>query len=198
MISSELGRTVAAPTLVEFDGKQVEFGAYTLHDWGVAAKYLRRQKQDDLLRMIAAQRENLPPDLWREEWDKAKADAQAIEITPEEIAGGTDANGNEFIGWIDTPAGVAFAVWQLLEKKQPGAYTLERVEVIVGEMAQKEVEKFERLKMDRDEAAQVDAASKNSESPAIAGQEKTPTPTTTPTAPEATATISVGTVSSGS
>lgn len=196
MIGTELARSIAAPSEFEFDGKKFEAKAYTLSDWGRAANYLKEKRQDEILRMVSAQKKYLPHDTWKELWNEAFAKAQSVEITPEDFAGGVNEDGSEKTGWIDTPEGVAYATWQMVEKVVPGQYTLDRVTEIVGEMAQHDAEKFERLKADRDEAAQVDAMSKNSESPAdarpgeaeVQGETRDTTMTGAPTETGATAT----------
>jgi len=77
MIGSELARTTAAPSEIEFDGKRFAV-KYTVEDWGVAANHLKKARQKEILDLIVMQKDSLPHDLWKEVWSEAFEQAKAL------------------------------------------------------------------------------------------------------------------------
>jgi hypothetical protein len=151
------------------DGKTYLIGPFDLGDFGSVEAYLIRKRRKERLQLISDMRGDLPEDLWREEWEKAKVEAQTItKIDPKEI-GGWDEIGEDgktvvthHDGWLDTREGLAYTLWLMLERKYPGEFTLETLQTKITEMALTE---FEELKIARDQTAGLDEAGKNSTGP---------------------------------
>jgi len=147
-----LARPSGAKMTFEMDGKTYILGPFTLSDFGTLENHVLRLKRKARLQMILDIRESMPDDLWQEEWEKAKADAARVTKVPEQ----------EVVNFLDNKSGIAFTLFMMFEKNYPGEFTLRELEEKMMAMSD---EAIEQLKMDRDQAINVDEASKNSTGP---------------------------------
>jgi len=140
-----LSRPIGASVPIVFKGRTWILPPMRLHDFGVVEQHLLSRRPNLVaIALEAARQQGLTEEATDLLVDRAlKQAAKSNRISSEEMK-----------EWLDTREGVAFTLWQCLEKSYPGQLTLEDTNDILQKMAE---DKFAEMLAKRDQASGMDA-----------------------------------------
>ncbi len=164
-MSDGLGRAMGAGVPINFGGETLILDPLTLKDLGVIEQHLLRSRRTSL----DVGREQVQ-EIWADKALPAELKTElckaAVQHAQDEARKQNTVSREDIVRWLDSSEGLGFTLWLLINKRQPGKYSLEQVRDIVGKLDEDGVR--ELLKA-RDQASGIDELG-NSTGPA---QQKT-------------------------
>jgi len=109
----DLSRVTGGGISVHWKGEDFILDGFGFDDWGLLQAELIRRKRKQKLQTIADMRDSLPLDIWNEQFDKARKEAESLNEIP----------GDEINEFLNSELGIAFVLWVLFERRYPGRFS---------------------------------------------------------------------------
>ena len=126
-----LARVTSAGVPIEFDGETVLLPPLSLQDYGVIEQHIL-SKRPNPLKAVKEVLEGLDVEVQK----------HLLELAYQDMKSGSTATAAELVRFTNSTDGISMVLWLGFRKTQPGRWTLDQIQEIIGKLDASEVQKY--------------------------------------------------------